>query len=96
MVEKKSLRHFFGWPEDREFMGKMRFGARATSYCLLPDTFWLRASQNVFKIGSVKFANSLSLPSIVKKVRTGSKISRGTSAMPGKNQGSKDPAWTAQ
>ena len=41
--------------------------ARATSYCLLPDTFWLWASKNVFKVGSVKFANSLSLPSIVKK-----------------------------
>ena len=27
----------------------------------------LRASKNAFKIGSVKFANSLSLPSIVKK-----------------------------
>ena len=52
--------------------------ARATSYCLLPDTFWLRASKNVFKVGSVKFANSLSPPSIVKKVRTGSKSSQGT------------------
>ena len=37
--------------------------AQATSYCLLPDTFWLRASKNVFKVGSVKFAKSLSLPS---------------------------------
>ena len=47
--------------------------ARATSYCLLSDTFWLRASKNIFKVGSVKFGNSLSPPSIVKKVRTGSK-----------------------
>ena len=52
--------------------------ARATSYCLLPDTFRLRASKNAFKVGSVKFANSLSPPSIVKKVRTGSKSSQGT------------------
>ena len=29
--------------------------AWVTSYCLLPDTFWLRASTNVFKVGSVKF-----------------------------------------
>ena len=29
--------------------------AQATSYCLLPDTFWLRASKNAFKVGSVKF-----------------------------------------
>ena len=40
--------------------------ARATSYCLLPDTFWLRASKNAFKVGSVKFANLLSPPSIKK------------------------------
>ena len=60
--------------------------ARATSYCLLPDTFWLPASKNVLKVGSVKFANSLSLPSIVKKVCTVS--SQGTLAMLGKSQGS--------
>ena len=52
--------------------------AQATSYCLLPDTFWQRASKNAFKVGSVKLANSLSLPSIVKKVGTGSKSSQGT------------------
>ena len=46
---------------------------RATSYCLLPVTFCLRASKNVFEVGSVKFANSLLPPFIVKKVRTGSK-----------------------
>ena len=51
--------------------------ARATSYCLLPDTFRLRASKNAFKTGNVKFANSLSPSSIVKKVRTGSKSSQG-------------------
>ena len=71
-VENKCLALFFGWPEDREFVEKkkkkkkkkkMRFGA---SY----GTFWLRASKIVFKAGSVKFANSLSPPSIVKKVRT--------------------------
>ena len=61
--------------------GKNVFGhpiARATSYCLLPDTFWLWASKNAFKVSSVKFPNSLSLPSIVKKVITGSKSSQGT------------------
>ena len=52
--------------------------ARATSYCLLPDTLWLRISKTAFKVGSVKFLNSLSPPSIVKKVRTGSKSSQGT------------------
>ena len=72
----------FGWPEDRKFVEKKCvLGhpiARATSYCLLPDTFWLQASKNAFKVGSVKFANSLSPPSIVKKVRTESKRSQGT------------------
>ena len=28
---------------------------RATRYCLLPDTFWRRASKNAFKVGSIKF-----------------------------------------
>ena len=54
--------------------------ARATNYCLLPDTFGLWASKNAFKAGSVEFANSLSVspPSILKKVRTRSKSSQGT------------------
>ena len=51
--------------------------AQATSYCLLPDTFWLRASKNVFKAGHVKFANSLSPPCTVKQVRTGVKAAKG-------------------
>ena len=34
--------------------------------------------KNAFKVGSVKFANSLSPPSIVKKVHTRSKSSQGT------------------
>ena len=56
--------------------------ARATSYCLLPDTFCLRASKNVFKVGNVKSQiHCHRLPlwiSIVKKVRTRSKSSQGT------------------
>ena len=78
---KKSVFTSFGWPEKHEFVEKCGLGhpiAWATSCCLLPDTFWLRASKNGFKVGSVKFANSLSPPSIVKKVRTGSKSSQGT------------------
>ena len=50
--------------------------AWATSYCLLPDTFWLWASKNAFKVGSVKLTNSLSSSSIVKKVCTRSKSSQ--------------------
>ena len=52
--------------------------AWATSYCLLPDTFWLWAYKNVFKVGSVKFTDLLSPPSTVKKVCTGSKSIQGT------------------
>ena len=52
--------------------------AWATSYCLLPDTFWLQTSKNAFKVGSIKFANSLSPLYIVKKVCTRSKHSQGT------------------
>ena len=51
---------------------------RATSCCLFRDTFWLRASKNAFKDGSLYFANSLSPPSIVMKVRTGIKSSQET------------------
>ena len=45
---------------------------------LLPDTFWLWAFKNAFQAGTVNFTNSLSLPSIVKKVCTGSKSGQGT------------------
>ena len=52
--------------------------AWATSYCLFPDTLWLWASKTAFNVGSVKLTNSLSPPSIVKKVCTRSKSSQGT------------------
>ena len=45
---------------------------------LLVARHFLCASKNAFKFGSVKFANSLSPLSIVKKVRTGNKSSQGT------------------
>ena len=79
---KKSLSRFCG---KKCVLGHPIPIAQATSYCLLLDSFRLQASKNAFKVGSVKFANSLSPPSIVKKVRTGSKSSQ---VMPGKGQGS--------
>ena len=57
---------------------KMRFGA---SYSTSNKVLFVARhilTTNVFKVGSVKFAYSLSPPSIVKKVRTGSKNSQGT------------------
>ena len=72
----KQVSLFFGWPEDSEFIEKMRFGASySSSNKLLPDTLWLRASKNAFKVGTVNFANSLSPLSIVKEVCAGSKSS---------------------
>ena len=76
---KSVFASFLGRPEDREFVEKMRFGASySMSNKLLLIARHKRASKNAFKVGSVKFTNSLSLPSIVKKVRTGSKSSQGT------------------
>ena len=94
--KKVSLFLFFGgWPEDCEFIEKMRFGASySTSNKLLliaRHIIWLQASKNAFKVGSVKFTNSLSPPSIVKNVRTGSKSSQGTKVMPGKSRGCWQP-----
>ena len=69
--------------------------AWATSYCLLPDTFWLWASKNDFKAGGVKFTNSLH--STVKKVPfTRSKAAKGLKRCQAKVKGVNNPAWTAQ
>ena len=79
--EKMSLRRFLADQKIASSGKKCLLGhpiTRATSFCLLPDTFWLRAFKNAFKVGSVKFANSLSPPSIVKNVYTRSKSSQGT------------------
>ena len=81
--KKKSLHRFLAYQIASSWK-KCVWGhllARTTSYCLLPDTFWRRASQNAFKVGSVKFTYSLLPPSIVKQVCTGSKSSQGTEAM---------------
>ena len=78
---KVSLHHFLAHQKIASSWKKWVWGhpiAQATSYCLLPDTFWLRASKNAFKVGSVKFTDSLSPPSIAKKVHTRSKSSQGT------------------
>ena len=58
----------------------MRFGASysTSNKLLLVARHFLCASKIDFKVGSVKFANSLSSLSIVKKVRTGNKSSQGT------------------
>ena len=75
--QKSVFASFFGSPEDREFVEKMRFGASCSTSNKL-----LLVARHILTIGlqkcPVKLANLLSLPSIVKKVRTGSKSSQGT------------------
>ena len=61
-VEKKCLHHFLADQKIVSSGKKCLLGhtiARATSYCLLPDTFWLWASKNAFKVDSIEFVNSV-------------------------------------
>ena len=55
--EKSVFASFFDWPEGREFVEKCVLGhpvAQATNYYLLPDTLWLRASKNAFKVCKIR------------------------------------------
>ena len=73
--EEVSFRHFWVDQKITSSCKKCLLGhpiARAISYCLLPDTFLITGCKTAFKVNNVKFANSLSPPSIVKRVRTGS------------------------
>ena len=70
--------------------------SRATSYCLLPDTYWLRASKNAFTVGSAKFANWLSPPSLWRKYAPEVKAAEGLKRCRAKIKGVNSPAWTAQ
>ena len=76
-----SLHRFLSDQKIASSYQKMRFGASystSNKLLLIARHIRLQASKNAFKVGCVKFANSLSPPSIVKKVRTGSKSSQGT------------------
>jgi len=81
--KKSVFASFFGCSEDRKFMEKTCFGASysmSNKLLLVARHILTTGLQNVFKTGSVKFANSLSSPSssTLKKVCTGSKSSQGT------------------
>ena len=79
--ENSVFASFFGWPEDHEFIEKKLGGIlkHAQQVIAYFQTHYDYGPQkNAFNVGSIKFANSLSPPSIVKKVRTGSKSSQGT------------------
>ena len=89
--EKVSLHCFSAGQKIASLTKKMWFGASygtSSKLLLVASHILTVVLQNAFKVGSVNFANSLSPPSIVKQVRTGSKSSQGTSAMSGKSQGS--------
>ena len=71
MGKKMSLHHFWADQKIASLWKIFVFWhpvAQAAIYCLLPDTFWQQAFKNALKVGTVNFSNSLSLPSIVKKV----------------------------
>ena len=75
--KKSVFPSFFGGSRFREGEKKKKKKKCVLGH-LIARAFWLRASKDAFKVGSVKFANSLSPPSVVKKVRTESKSSQGT------------------
>ena len=78
----KRLCVVFGWPEDREFVEKNAFWSilkhEQQVIAYFQTHYDYGPQKNAFNVGSIKFANSLSPPSIAKKVRTGSKSSQGT------------------
>ena len=78
--KKVCLRRFLADQKIASSSKKMRFGASysTSNRLLLVARHILITDKNVFKLGSVKFANSLSPPSILKKVLTGRKSSQGT------------------
>ena len=81
--KKRYFRHFLAdqFVEEKK---EKRFGvsySTSNKLLLVARHIFDVASKNAFKVGSVKFADSLYVPfwsSIVKKVRTGSKSSQGT------------------
>ena len=80
---KSVFASFFGWPEDRKFGEKVYFRASysmSNKLLVVARNILTTGLENVFKVGSVKFANSLSPPSICEEIflRTRSKISHRT------------------
>ena len=69
--------------------------AQATSYCLFPDTGWLWASKNAFKVGSVKFANSITCLPLWRKYALEVKAAKGLQRCWAKVKGVNNPAWNA-
>ena len=63
----------------RRFLAHQKIASSSSNKLLLISRHIMTTGlKNAFNVGSIKFANSLSPPSIAKKVRTGSKSSQGT------------------
>ena len=80
-AKKVSLNRFLADQKIASSFRKMRFRASystSNKLLLVARHMLTTGLQKFFKVGSGKFAKSLSPPSIVKKVRTGSKSSKGT------------------
>ena len=86
---RKVSLHRFPADQITSALEKVRLWAAysASSKLLLAARLRLWAFKNASKVVTVNFATSPSPPSIVKKVRTGSKNSQRNLAMPGKSQG---------
>ena len=95
-MEKSVFVSFFGWPEARKFVEKNAFWGILTSYCLLPDTFWLWASKNAFKKLAVQNSQKVThcLP-LWRKYAPEVKAAKGLKRCQAKIKGV-NPAWTTQ
>ena len=88
---KKGLCFFFADQKITSYGKKCILGnpiAWATNYCLLPDTSWLWASKNAFKVGH-------HLP-LWRKYTPDVKAAKGLKQCWAKVKGVNNPAWTAQ
>ena len=94
---KSVFASFFSVWRKHDCMGKVCILASySISNKFLLDTLWLWAFKNAFKAGTVNFSYSLSPPSIVKKVHTGSKNANGLERYQVKVKGVNDPTRTTQ
>ena len=89
---KKGFASFPSWPEKVANAWGKSFGGHPIAF--MPDPLWLQAFRNAFKVGTVNFANSLSLPSIVKKYAPEVKTAKGLKLCWVKVKGVNNLTWS--
>ena len=90
---KKGFASFPSWPEKvANAWGKSWGGGHPIAF--MPDPLRLQAFRNAFKVGTVNFANSLSLPSIVKKYAPEVKTAKGLKLCWVKVKGVNNLTWS--